>query len=573
MLTEAEQQLIERDIEGFLAQNEQKELCRFVSVGSVDDGKSTLIGRLLHDSKGVYDDQLKDASRTSDTGETAIDFARITDGLRAEREQGITIDVAYRYFSTPKRKFIIADTPGHVQYTRNMATGASTADVALLLIDARLGVLTQSRRHATIASLLGIPHLLVGVNKMDLRDWSEDVYKDIVAHFRSFADALGFQTLQFVPMSALMGVNIVDRGEVRMPWYQGPTVLEFLEAVPLGRDRSVEKMRLPVQTVIRPNLNYRGFAGQLVSGLLRKGDEVVVLPSGVRSRVAGIDTYDGELEVAYPPLGVVVRLTDEVDCSRGDVLAHPHSQPHVGQHLDVDVVWMGETPLDAERSYLIKHGARYVRVNVESVAWRMDLDTLQRVPATRLALNDIGLVRLVTHRPIVFDGYRDNRATGALILIDSVTNTTVGAGMIRTPEGAAAAPVDVGAGSQVSPTERARKLGHRARLTWLTTAAGGADTTALAFALERRLADLGQLSAVIAPSDPRYPDPVDPVGLAARLLDAGLHVLFTGEAPVTPALDRLGPSRVTVIDVGALPVDDLEAQVEATLERLRPLES
>ncbi len=422
-----ENALIESDILGFIERNQNKELLRFVTVGSVDDGKSTLIGRLLHDTKGVYEDQLKDATRTTATGETAIDFARITDGLRAEREQGITIDVAYRYFHTPIRKFIIADTPGHVQYTRNMATGASTANVALILIDARLGVLQQSRRHAMIGSLLGIPHLLVCVNKMDLVDYDKDIFDSIVADFRSFSDTLHYHSVDFVPISALMGINVVEPAPHRTPWYEGPTVLEFLETVPIAGDINLRDFRFPVQTVIRPDLDYRGFAGQVMSGVVSVGDRIKVLPNGQTSTVTHIDTWEGETPEAFAPQSVTLRLADEIDISRGDLVVKAEDEPYIGRHVDAMVVWMGETPLDPERSYVIKHTTRYVRTNVEEVAWQLDLETLeQNEGVDSLELNDIGLVRFTTHRPLVFDAYQKNRATGAFIIIDSMTNNTVG---------------------------------------------------------------------------------------------------------------------------------------------------
>jgi len=520
-----ERALIENDIHGFLAANERKELLRFVAVGSVDDGKSTLIGRLLHDTKGVYDDQLKDASRTSETGETAIDFARITDGLRAEREQGITIDVAYRYFSTPRRKFIIADTPGHVQYTRNMATGASTANVGITLIDARLGVLTQSRRHAYIASLLGIPHLLVAVNKMDLVDYDQAVYDKIVAEFRAFCDELSFTSVTFVPISALMGVNIVDKGD-RTPWYDGRTVLEYLETVQVAQDRNLTNFRFPVQYVIRPNLNYRGYAGQIPSGVLRPGDPIMVLPSGKTSKVKAIDTYDGPLELAHPPLSVVIRLEDEVDISRGDMLVLPDDRPHVGQHLQAMLVWMSETPLDPGKSYLIKHTTRYERVQVDAISWEMDLETLTQRPTDTLRLNSIGKVQLTAHRPLCYDAYAKNRATGAFVVIDSLTNNTVAAGMLLEPSDAAtmAGDLDLGAASQVSAAERAKRLGHRGAVVAVAgRAKAGAST--LAFALERRLFDLGVLSTVVDSHDARYGDAIDAnagANAAKRLADAGV---------------------------------------------------
>ena len=362
-----EESLIAEDIHAFLDRNQQKELLRFVTVGSVDDGKSTLIGRLLHDTKGVYDDQLKDATLTSSTGEKAIDFARITDGLRAEREQGITIDVAYRYFSTPARKFIIADTPGHVQYTRNMATGASTAHVALILIDARLGVLQQSRRHATIASLLGIPHLLVCVNKMDLVDYDEARYEEIKAEFTQFTSDLGFRSVDFLPVSALFGVNIVEPATNKMPWYTGHTVLRYLETVEISQVFNTEQFRFATQYVLRPNLDYRGYAGQIGSGTIKKGDPIVVLPSGVQSHIEAIDTYDGELEEAYAPMSVTLRLTDEVDCSRGDWIVHPDNTPTVSRYVESIMVWMNEDDLDLSKDFWIKHGTQYVHVNIDSI--------------------------------------------------------------------------------------------------------------------------------------------------------------------------------------------------------------
>ena len=539
---EAEEDLIRDDIHAFLDQNEAKELMRFVTVGSVDDGKSTLIGRLLHDSKGVYDDQLADATRTSETGETAIDFARITDGLRAEREQGITIDVAYRYFSTPKRKFIIADTPGHVQYTRNMATGASTANVAIILIDARLGVLTQSRRHGFIADLLGIPHLLVCVNKMDLKDYSEERYEEIKADFTQFTDTLGFKSVTYVPISALFGVNVVDKSE-RTPWYTGETVLQFLQNVEIRNDVNTRDFRYPVQYVLRPNLNYRGFAGQVVSGIIRKGDEIVALPSGKTSTVVGIDTWDGELEMAHPPLSTVIRLADEIDISRGDVICKVDNQPVVDRNFTADVVWMSETPLDPEKSYLIKQGTRYVRTNVAGIDWKMDLENIERVSGVQeLALNDIGRVRFMAHRPICYDSYRDNRATGALIIIDSLTNNTVGAAMITTEDGMGGANEHSGDGvrSQVSRRERTRRLGHSGRVVWVE--GGTADQRSeLAFGLERRLFDTGNLPAVLDSQDAAYQGDLDLAEAgrtATRFAASGLIAIVSAGTP-----DAWGPTR------------------------------
>jgi bifunctional enzyme CysN/CysC len=541
----AEEDLIRDDIHAFLDQNEAKELMRFVTVGSVDDGKSTLIGRLLHDSKGVYDDQLADATRTSETGETAIDFARITDGLRAEREQGITIDVAYRYFSTPKRKFIIADTPGHVQYTRNMATGASTANVAIILIDARLGVLTQSRRHGFIADLLGIPHLLVCVNKMDLMEYSEARYEEIKAEFTEFTNTLGFKSVTYIPISALFGINVVDKSENRTPWYTSDTVLQFLQNVEIRNDVNLRDFRYPVQYVLRPNLNYRGFAGQAVSGILHKGDEVVALPSGKTSTVVGIDTYDGELDMVHPPLSAVIRLADEIDISRGDMICKIDNQPIVDRHFTADVVWMSETPLDPDKSYLIKHGARYVRTNIAGIDWRMDLENIARVSDVgELKLNDIGRVRFVTHRPICYDSYRDNRATGALIIIDSLTNNTVGAAMITTEDslGGDVEYDDDGVRSQVSRRERARRIGHAGSIVWIQ--GGTADSRSeLAFGLERRLFDTGNTPAVLDTQDAAYAGDLDSdeaARVATRFAHTGIIAIVSAEATDSWAPTRQG---------------------------------
>jgi bifunctional enzyme CysN/CysC len=492
---------LDTDIITFLKRHENKELMRFVTVGSVDDGKSTLIGRILYDTGGVYEDQLADA-RSGPDGE--IDLARITDGLAAEREQGITIDVAYRYFTTKKRKFIIADTPGHIQYTRNMATGASTADVAIILIDARLGVLQQSRRHAYIASLLGIPHLLVAVNKMDLREWSEDVYNQIRDDFTAFARELAFKQTTFIPVSALTGDNVVTKSE-NMPWYTGQTILEFLETVEVGADRNFDDFRFPVQYVIRPNLDYRGFAGQISSGVICKGDLVKVLPSGKTSRVASIDTYSGELESAFTPQSITLRLEDEIDCSRGDIIVKVGNEPTTARTFDAMTVWMHETPLDPLKTYLIKHTTRYVRAEVSAINWKADLETLEQLDADTLEINDIGNITLTTHRAITYDPYPNNRATGAFIIIDSLTNATVGAGMIV----ASASGRDGRSGligsseaprSGISPKERTVRLGQRGGTVWLTGRPGSGKST-LAYALERRLFDLGYLPTVLDPDE------------------------------------------------------------------------
>ncbi|HEY7621273.1 MAG TPA: GTP-binding protein [Solirubrobacteraceae bacterium] len=398
------------------------------TAGSVDDGKSTLIGRLLHDAKAILADQLDDL-RGRD-GE--LDLARLTDGLRAEREQGITIDVAYRYFATARRTFILADTPGHVQYTRNMVTGASTADLAIVLVDARTGVVEQTRRHAFIASLLGIPHLVLAVNKMDLVDWSEDVFDGVVRDFCAFRDQLLYvRDVAYVPLSALRGDNVVERSEA-MPWYGGLPLLEHLETVSIEADRDLDELRFPVQYVIRDGeSDYRGYAGQLAGGVLKPGDEVLVLPSGRVTTVAAIDTLDGPVDTAFPPMSVTVRLADELDVSRGDLICRPSDPPALARDLVADVCWMADAPLRPRGRYAIKHATHTARAIAETLVDRVDVGTLGREAEPReLALNDIGRVRLRTSKPLAFDPYARNRATGSFILIDEASNDTVGAGMI-----------------------------------------------------------------------------------------------------------------------------------------------
>jgi bifunctional enzyme CysN/CysC len=532
-----------QDVEEHLRAHQQKELLRLVVVGSVDDGKSTLIGRLLHDTNGVYDDQLLAVKRASTQAGMEIDFSLFTDGLKAEREQGITIDVAYRYCTTEKRKFIIADTPGHIQYTRNMATGASTANVAMILIDARLGVLTQSRRHAYIASLLGIPHLLVAVNKMDLVGFSRDVFDRIVREFREFASRLDFKDVSFVPVSALRGDNIVDKSD-QAPWYTGPSVLSFLETVPIAADRNLDEFRYPVQYVLRPHLNYRGFAGEIASGTVRRGDPILVLPSRRRTHIASIDTFDGPLESAASPLSVTLTLSDEVDVSRGDMLVHPEDLPHVDRRFEATLVWMNERPLDLQKSYLLKHTTQLQRVEIEKLLHRTNLDTLEPEPVDTLELNDIGTVRVHCHRPIYFDAYRKNRRTGAFVLIDSLSNGTVAAGVIIGPagEGDRLGAASAGPGrSMVSPREREERLGQRGAVV-LLSGLPGAGKTELAYTLERLLHDQGRLALVVDPRDSISLDNPEAVThpeelsastleLARRAADLGIVVLLPFAAP------------------------------------------
>lgn len=412
------------------------EILRFATAGSVDDGKSTLIGRLLYDSKSIFEDQLEAVERTSrDRGEAVTNLALLTDGLRAEREQGITIDVAYRYFATPKRKFIIADTPGHIQYTRNMVTGASTADLALILVDARHGLVEQSRRHSFLASLLGVPHLVLCVNKMDLVDYDESVFERIKGEFRDFAARLKIHDLSFVPISALHGDNIVHRSQ-NMPWYAGSSLLHLLEEVHIASDRNLVDVRFPVQYVIRPQddswHDYRGYAGQVASGVMKPGDDVMVLPSGFTSTVAAIETMDGPVDEAFPPMSVTVRLTDNIDVSRGDMLCRPNNQPDAVQDVEAVICWMHEQPMDPNGFYRIKHTTRDARAKVSEVLYRLDVNTLHRdTEATTLSLNDVGRIRLRTTVPLFVDRYERNRTTGSFVLIHEGTNATVAAGMIQ----------------------------------------------------------------------------------------------------------------------------------------------
>jgi sulfate adenylyltransferase subunit 1 len=412
------------------------ELVRLATTGSVDDGKSTLIGRLLYDSKQIFQDQLEaveEASRRR--GTDYVDLALLTDGLRAEREQGITIDVAYRYFATPKRKFVLADTPGHIQYTRNMVTGSSTANIALILVDARNGVIEQTRRHSFLASLLGVPHLVLCVNKMDLVDWSEDRYREVVEEFRSFAQRLDIHDLRFVPVSALLGDNVVDRS-ANMDWYHGPTVLELLEEIHIASDANLIDVRFPVQTVIRPHRmhhqDFRGYAGTVAGGVLRPGDDVMVLPSGFSTRIATIETADGPLDQAVPPMSVILTLEDEIDISRGDMICRPRNQPTPTQDLDATICWMDEkSDFSPGNKYAIKHTTRWGRALVKDVHYRLNVNTLHRdEDAKTLKLNEIGRATLRTTTPFFVDEYRRNRQTGAFILVDETTNSTVGAGMI-----------------------------------------------------------------------------------------------------------------------------------------------
>jgi sulfate adenylyltransferase large subunit len=471
----------------FLDRELHKELLRFTTAGSVDDGKSTLIGRLLHDCKAVYEDQLESVkkSRINRSGR-AIDFSLLTDGLRAEREQGITIDVAYRYFSTARRKFIIADTPGHEQYTRNMATGASTSDLAVILIDATKGLLAQTRRHAYITSLLGIRQILGAVNKMDLVGYREDVFSRIEREFVQLASALGLPEVQCVPISALDGDNVVERSE-RTGWYRGPTLLEHLETVPIGSSIEMQDLRFTVQSVIRPDASFRGFAGRVASGTVRPGDEVLVLPSKQRSRIGSIVSFDKELQRAGPAESVVLTLVDEIDVSRGDLLISPNAQPNISNRFGGMVVWLHQSRLELRRSYLVKHLGRQVKVVATRIRDRIDVNQLTEHPAAHLEMNEIAFVEFEASHPLYFDPYQKNRTTGSAILIDPLTNTTVGAVMIREPFS-----VEVqgslrqeASRTQIELTERITRRGHRPAIFALCGERASAE------ALERSLFERG----------------------------------------------------------------------------------
>ena len=505
-----DQELITKDIDAYLEQHRNKDLLRFLTCGSVDDGKSTLIGRLLYDSKMIYEDQLAAVMRDSKIhGTTGTDFdpALLTDGLKAEREQGITIDVAYRYFSTSKRKFIIADTPGHEQYTRNMATGASNCELAIILVDARHGITVQTKRHSFIVSLLGIGHVIIAINKMDLMDWSEEVYEQIRQEYNAFSARLFFKDIHFIPISALKGDNVVDKSE-NMPWYNGPTLLHHLEHVNISSHKNYIDMRFPVQMVMRPNLNFRGFAGTMASGVMRPGDKVMVLPSKQTTTVATVQNWSGQLEYAFPPMPIVVTLADEIDVSRGDMLVPVNNLPKVNSEFDAMLVWMSEAPAHEASHYLIKHCCSMIPATLDKIRYEVDVNTMRkktRQEPIELKLNSIARVKMVLHRQIAYDPFAKNHATGAFILIDRLTNATVAAGMILDKPSA-----EDGVQKTVKPksdnitrvisgvqsAERERLLGHKAHTLWLTGLSGSGKST-LAKALEKRLVQEGVLAFLL----------------------------------------------------------------------------
>ena len=480
---------------------QQIELLRFSTAGSVDDGKSTLIGRLLYDSKSIFEDQMTAVEQASQNrGDETVDLALLTDGLRAEREQKITIDVAYRYFATPKRKFIIADTPGHIQYTRNMVTGASTAELAIILIDARKGVLTQSKRHGFLATLLRIPHIVVAVNKMDLVDYDEATYDAIVQDYTDFAQKLNVQDITYIPLSALVGDNVVEKGD-NMPWYDGPTLLHHLENVNVGASLNNVDFRYPVQYVVRPNQNFRGYAGQIVSGRIAKGEGVVVLPSGLSSSIASIVTADGDLESANVGDSVTLTLADEIDISRGDMIVRTHNLPQKSNRVDATICWMSEEPLKPRGSYLVQHTTRQVNGFISSLDYKIDVDTMHREETETLELNEIARIQLTTTQPLYYDRYQLNRHTGSFILIDPATNNTVAAGMIRGKsrdvDDLLAGEVDqapsrpkssnvVWEQEGISLAAREARNGHKAAILWFTGLSGSGKST-IAKKLEQRL--------------------------------------------------------------------------------------
>ena len=490
-------ELISTDINAYLAQHERKELLRLLTCGSVDDGKSTLIGRLLYDAKMIYEDQLaaiqEDSVKSGTTGDD-IDLALLVDGLQAEREQGITIDVAYRYFSTAKRKFIIADTPGHEQYTRNMATGASTCDLAIILIDARYGVQTQTKRHSFLASLLGIKHIIVAVNKMDLVDYSQDTFLKIKRDYTKFSKKLAPADFQFIPLSALNGDNVVNPSK-HMNWHTGLPLMSMLESIEIAEDKNYTDFRLPVQYVNRPNLNFRGFCGTIASGVVRKGDEITVLPSLKKSTVKSIVTYDEELEIAHASMAITLTLEDEIDISRGDTIVHGDNLPRTADSFEAVLVWMTEKSLLAGQQYDFKLGTRTVQGSIKSFRHRIDVNSLEKIPAPGLELNEIGLAEIELDQPVSFDGYRDNRATGNFILIDKLSNVTVGAGVIENQQPSTDRFVET-VRPHVSKKERAYRYGQKPATIMFIGVSGSGKST-LAHGLERRLFDKGRVSTVL----------------------------------------------------------------------------
>ncbi len=490
------------DIKTFLDLDEKKDLLRILTAGSVDDGKSTLIGRLMFDSKMLYEDQLatleRDSKRVGHAGEE-IDYALLLDGLKAEREQGITIDVAYRYFSTNKRKFIIADCPGHEQYTRNMVTGASTANLAIILIDASKGVITQTRRHTYLVSLLGIKHVVLAVNKMDLVNYDQKVFDDICNEYKAFVSQLNIPDIQFIPLSALKGENVVEKSD-HMSWYNGKSVLEFLETVHVGSDRNFEDFRFPVQYVNRPDRDFRGFAAKVASGIIKKGDEIMVLPSRKKSKVKEIISYDGELNQAFPPQSITLTLEDEIDISRGEMIVHPDNLPHIERHFEAMLVWMDEKPMNRDVQFYIKHNTNTTKAKIESIKYKVDINTLNKSDIEHFELNEIGRTVITTVKPIFFDPYNKNKSTGSFVLIDPVTHNTCAVGMIIDKLDANQLGSKISLGDYrgriekgeclISTKEREKSYGQKGATLWIT-GLHGSGKNELAYLLEKQLFEMG----------------------------------------------------------------------------------
>jgi bifunctional enzyme CysN/CysC len=547
-----------------------QEMLRIATAGSVDDGKSTLIGRLLHDTKSIFEDQLESIERTSEKrGDEQTDLALLTDGLRAEREQGITIDVAYRYFATPKRKFVIADTPGHIQYTRNMVTGASTANLALLLIDARKGVLEQTRRHALLSSLLGVPHLVLCVNKMDLVDYNQDVYDEIREEFTAFAAKLDITDLGFVPISALAGDNVVEPS-LNMPWFHGQPLLGHLEDVHIASDRNLVDNRFPVQYVIRPQSaefrDYRGFAGSVVGGIFKQGDEVMVMPSRKSSKIASIDTPDGQVAQAFPPMAVTLRLEDDVDVSRGDMICRPTNQPTATRRFEATICWFDETShLRTDIPYQLKHTTKWVAAEIEDLRYRLDVDTLHRdLEADTLEVNDIGRVSIQTASPLFIDEYRLNRTTGSFILVDPGTDLTVAAGMIKRPGDEVAPEFDTASivaenitfhPSKLSRDERWGALETKGATIWMTGLSGSGKST-IATAIEHTLVSAGRSAFMLDGDNLRH-------GLNA---DLGFS-----EADRNENVRRVGEVAKILAEAGNVAIASLVSPYRAERDRVRKI--
>lgn len=494
-------------IESFLERDQNKDLLRLLTAGSVDDGKSTLIGRLLFDTKKIYEDQLAALERDNlreGHAENDTDYALLLDGLKAEREQGITIDVAYRYFSTNKRKFIIADTPGHEQYTRNMVTGASTANLAIILVDARTGIITQTKRHTFLASLLGIKHVVLAVNKMDLMGFKQEVFDKICSDYKDFVTRLNIPDVHCIPLSALKGDNVVDHS-TKMPWYDGKTLLHFLETVHISSDQNFIDLRYPVQYVLRPSQGYRGFAAKVAAGIIRKGDEVMVLPSKKKSKVSSITTYDGELDMAFPPLSVAVTLEDEIDISRGDMLVHPNNVPKVERHFEAMLVWMSENDMEPNTNYIIKHTTHSTKAKIDKIRYHVDVNTLNKSDKDIFGLNDIGRAVLTTNKPLYFDPYQKNKTTGSFILIDPVSFNTVAVGMIIDRVSAEDLPskitgAKIGKSSHgkslITDEERAKRYGQKGATIWIM-GCHGSGKNQIAYKLEHELFERGATTVLI----------------------------------------------------------------------------